>query len=224
MIHGYDKLYIEKAMINMGDMIEYAVLDCDFNGDIFFKLFLESGLAQQFEIGNPSIIVGRSGPELAMEVMTLTNSQLHQTFLPLKPTATDDKPFPSPKWRSYRTEYYWCGWVLAYYQWYSRKSFLEIWNSISIATLEKLYPTLHEADISKSVETFNSLMAKPEKSTVSFLRQVKGFTQKELAEAAGMTISQLQRLEYGQRKVENLTLKTALSLADALGVDVSQLE
>ena len=49
-------------------------------------------------------------------------------------------------------------------------------------------------------------------------------TQKELADEAHMTVSQLQRLEYGERKVENLSLKTALALAAALGVEASELE
>lgn len=47
-------------------------------------------------------------------------------------------------------------------------------------------------------------------------------TQQELAEAAHMSVSQLQRIEYGERQVENLTEKTAL--ARALGVVVSELE
>lgn len=38
-----------------------------------------------------------------------------------------------------------------------------------------------------------------------------------------MDISQIQRLEYGERKTENLSLKTAINLAYALGGDVRQL-
>ena len=56
------------------------------------------------------------------------------------------------------------------------------------------------------------------------LRIQYGLTQQELADEAHMTVSQLQRLEYGERKVENLSLKTALALARALGVEVSELE
>ncbi|MDO4179292.1 MAG: DUF3990 domain-containing protein [Phascolarctobacterium sp.] len=36
-------------------------------------------------------------------------------------------------------------------------------------------------------------------------------------------ISQLQRLECGERKLENVSLKTALKLARALGINVEQL-
>lgn len=36
-------------------------------------------------------------------------------------------------------------------------------------------------------------------------------------------ISQLQRLEYGKRKIEHMSLKSALALAKALGVEVEEL-
>ena len=68
-------------------------------------------------------------------------------------------------------------------------------------------------------------MLLPKKKTpVQILRLTRGMTQQELADEAHMTVSQLQRLEYGERKVENLSLKTALALAEALGVEVSELE
>ena len=56
------------------------------------------------------------------------------------------------------------------------------------------------------------------------MRLVRGMTQQELAGRAHMSISQLQRLEYGERTVEKLSLKTALALAKALGVRIEELE
>lgn len=55
------------------------------------------------------------------------------------------------------------------------------------------------------------------------MRKIKGLTQQELAERAHMSVSQLQRLEYGERKVENLSLKTDLALARALNIEVEEL-
>ena len=48
--------------------------------------------------------------------------------------------------------------------------------------------------------------------------------QQELAGRAHMSISQLQRLEYGERKSWNLSLKAVLALANALGVNVEELD
>jgi transcriptional regulator with XRE-family HTH domain len=62
------------------------------------------------------------------------------------------------------------------------------------------------------------------KTSIRNLRLVRGMTQQELADRAHMSISQLQRLEYGKRKVENLSLKSALALAKALGVGIEELK
>ena len=87
-----------------------------------------------------------------------------------------------------------------------------------------MYPVLHEADISKTVDIMKDMLLPKKKTPVQILRLTRGMTQQELADEAHMTVSQLQRLEYGERKVENLSLKTALALAEALGVEVSELE
>ena len=68
------------------------------------------------------------------------------------------------------------------------------------------------------------MLLSAKKCPVKVLRLTRGLTQQELASAAHMTVSQLQRIEYGERKVENLSLKTALALADALRVEVEELE
>lgn len=45
-----------------------------------------------------------------------------------------------------------------------------------------------------------------------------GLTQKQLADRAGMVYQQIQKLETGERDIEKMTLKNALSLAKALKV------
>lgn len=205
---AYDEVYLDGAMIRLGDMLEYACLDCGYDPDSFWKMFIHSGVSRKFGIGDFSIVAGKSGPEIARLVLF---SEDHRTT------------FPEPSWREDRSEFYWCGWVLAYYQWYTSQSFEKIWNDISIRTLQKCYITLHEADISKTVEIMKSLQKSTVKQPLATLRIIRGFTQKELAERANMSISQLQRLEYGDRKTENLTLKTALALANALSVSINEL-
>lgn len=209
MIHAYDEMYVEGAMQRLGDMLEYACLDCGYDPDSFWKMFLDSSMARRFEIGDVSVIAGKSGPELAREILYDIDHRLE---------------CPEPAWREDRSDLYWSGWVLAYFQWYENLPFSEIWNSISIRMLQKMYPTLHEADISKAVEIMEGMIKKARKSLVQDLRLVRGLTQQELADRAHMTVSQLQRIEYGERKVENLSLRTALALAKALGVNVEELE
>lgn len=209
MMYAYDDSYIEGAMIRLGDMIEYACLDLNYDPDAYFKMFIMSGIARRFEIGDVSVVAGKSGPELVQMVLTSVDHMID---------------FKKPTWREYRSDLYWCGWALAYFQWHEKKSFREIWNVISIRVMQKMYPALHEADISKTVDIMSRMLLPKKKSSVQILRLTRGMTQQELADEAHMTVSQLQRLEYGERKVENLSLKTALALAKALRVEVSELE
>ena len=59
--------------------------------------------------------------------------------------------------------------------------------------------------------------------TLRELRQKAGLTQKELAIRSGVNSRQIQRVELGTSKIENLTLVNAKRLADALGVSIEEL-
>ena len=208
MIHAYDKMYVKGAMIRMGDMFEYVALDLGIDIDIFFKMFLDSTASRKFEIGNVSIVAGKSGVEIAQ--LVLEEIDFRNDFI-------------KPTWREDRSDYYWAGWVLAYFQWIKNMPFKNIWKYISIRNLLKIYPTYHEADISRAVMSMERAIKKPASKDIAELRIIRGWSQAQLAEMAHMSVSQLQRLEYGERKTDNLTLKTALALANALGVDVEEL-
>ena len=54
-------------------------------------------------------------------------------------------------------------------------------------------------------------------------RRMAGMTQSQLAEASGVTIRQIQRVELGEAEAGNLTAKNLISVADALGVDARDL-
>ena len=54
-------------------------------------------------------------------------------------------------------------------------------------------------------------------------RRMAGMTQAELAEASGVNIRQIQRVELGEAEAGNLTAKNLISIADALHVDIRRL-
>ena len=54
-------------------------------------------------------------------------------------------------------------------------------------------------------------------------RTAAGMTQQQLADASGVYVRQIQRIESGEGDVSNITLSNAIKLADALGVDVKDL-
>lgn len=208
MIHAYSELYIEGVMIKLGDMLEYACIDCEYDLDAFWQLFLRSRVSIGIENGNPKYIAGMSGVELAQIVMEEVDYN------------TD---FPEPSWNSNRSDIYWCGWVLAYYQWYCALSFKIISEKLTLRMLRKMYGTLHEADIHKCIDVLDNMAIINVRHTVREWRQIRNWTQNELAQRAKVDISQIQRLEYGERKLENMTLKAALNIANALGVRIEQI-
>lgn len=56
-----------------------------------------------------------------------------------------------------------------------------------------------------------------------YQRSSTEMTQKELAEKSGVNIRQIQRYESGASGCENMTLKNAIAIADALECDVRDL-
>ena len=50
-------------------------------------------------------------------------------------------------------------------------------------------------------------------------RKNAGMTQQQLADASGVYVRQIQRIESGEGDVSNITLSNAIKLADALNID-----
>ena len=55
------------------------------------------------------------------------------------------------------------------------------------------------------------------------IRKAAGYSQQALADAAGINISQVQKLEAGTARISNITLGTAAKLAAALNIDIKSL-
>lgn len=66
-------------------------------------------------------------------------------------------------------------------------------------------------------------MSAPHVSQFRRLRKAAGLTQIQLAEASGVHVQQIRRIEGGEIAVCNITLKNALALAAALGVRPEEL-
>lgn len=54
---------------------------------------------------------------------------------------------------------------------------------------------------------------------IKSIRKAAGFTQQSLADACGMQIRQIQRLESGEVSPGDMTAKNLFSVADALNID-----
>lgn len=206
MTHAYSPLYLEDAMHNLGSMLDYAINHAHFKADIFFEMFVASGVAAQMEAGNPRYVSGMSGVELTLRVLAKSSDYA------LPPTTYCPHA---------RTPEYWAGWVLAYYQWHSTCSFVFIQrNGLNISTIISLYPRLHEADLSKFVQTANRLIQKhlsTRRSTLKTIRKQAHFTQKQLADLSGVTLRMIQAYEQGDQDIRKAEAKTVIALSQILG-------
>lgn len=65
---GYSELYLNDARKNLGEMIEYAVVDLGYKPDEFLDYFITSGIADKFGKGNrsiPSVCQAQSLPSVS---------------------------------------------------------------------------------------------------------------------------------------------------------------
>lgn len=209
MIHAYDSQYLDDAMKCLGEAMDYAANICQVNMDRFLVLFIGTGYAEQFAAGVPKYVSGVSGTELVMDV--LTKSGTHMDF----PQAQIDYDY-SPQ--------YWCGWILAYYQWYTGRSFKDITKHITMKEIEKLYPTLHEASEKKFVDTVNRTIRKKNLPTrLQAQRKISGYSQRALAEKVGVNLRTLQQYEIRAKDINKAAVTTLLALAKVLGCRVEDL-
>lgn len=58
---------------------------------------------------------------------------------------------------------------------------------------------------------------------VKTYRKKQGLTQADLANRAGLNIRQIQKIEYGEVRTENITLKTMQAIAQALNAKIDDL-
>lgn len=202
MIHAYDKIYLEKARASLARMLDFAVYDLHYNISDFFEIFLESGLAERFEKGDTTILVGKSGVELAYEVLEKVGKMEERV---------------KPRYAGNRSEEYWTGWALAYYQWKTALSFSEIVTYISIEKIVKMYTPYHEMDIQQFADKMNELyrVAKPD-TNLKMLRKRAGLSQKELAEQSEIPLRTIQQYEQRQKNINKASAEYVISLSKVL--------
>ena len=143
MIRAYKEIYLKDAMTNLGEMTEYAHDACGFDVDDALRMFVISGYADRFGKGDPSVVCGRSGTELFQDISDKCGIQ------------RTDWPKAIVKYTT--EEYYWIGYILAYFQWTYNKTFGNIIESIKAEDLLNMYPALHTASEDKAIEVIKDL-------------------------------------------------------------------
>lgn len=209
MINAYDESYLNDAMMCLGEAMDYASNECKIDMDVFLEMFIISGYSEQFANGISKVVSGMSGTELVMNVLLKNNIEID---------------FPSPKIEYYYTKAYWCGWILAYYQWISRRSFKDIKKYISMDEINRLYFPLHEASKEKFIEVVNNIIKRKTTQTrLQMQRKISGYSQRELALKVGVNLRTLQQYEIRAKDINKAAGITLYALSKALGCRIEDL-
>ncbi len=208
-IHAYDDLYIESAQNIVGHMFDFAINEVGMDADVYARLFAFSPIAKGMEIGNPTYVAGKTGPEIVRLVLEKSG---YSASIPPDVMYIDRSPE------------YWGGWGLAYYQWLRNRSYLYILNGVPFTDILKMYPVFHEMDIMKFVDAIDQRLHEfyPDIALKRF-RMLRGMSQNELAIRADVPIRQRQLFEQRQRDINKAHAITVFKLSKALGCDMKDL-
>lgn len=209
MTHAYREIYLSNAQSALGDAFDYAINTCGISGKDFVKLFITSSVSKRMENGEPSFLAGKSGIEIAAEVVSETMGK---------------KLDIAPEEHFGRSEEYWIGWVVAYYQWYSSRRYSDIFKVLAYEDLQKMYYTLHEADITKFVEIADERIKEFFADTnLKRIRMSYGCTQAELAERSGVSLRSIQMYEQRNKDINKASAETVYRISKVLGCTMEDL-
>ena len=161
------------------------------------------------ENGEPELLAGKSGIELVIDVM------LETTGKQLVSESTEQFG---------RSREYWIGWAVCYYQWFSARSFSDIFHVFSFDDLKNLYDTLHEADVSKFVDIAEERMREVYKETnLKRIRKFYGCTQAELARRSGVSLRSIQMYEQRNKDINQASAEALYRISRVLGCTMENL-
>ena len=209
MIRAYDEQYLSDAMRNLGEAFDFAQNVCRIELDTFLSMMISCGAAALFERGTPKYVSGISGTELVLDVLKKTGIEQEKA--------------------SVQTEYdcspeYWTGWIMAYFQWYTGRSFQSIREVLSMLEILRLYPTLHEVSEDRAVDTLNNIILKKALPTrLQTRRKNCKLTQRKLSEMSGVNIRTIQQYEGRSKDINKAAGATLRSLAQVLSCRIEDL-
>ncbi len=209
MTRAYQEIYLNKAQSSLGDAFDYAINTCHIPGADFIKLFSASSVSRRMENGEPAYLAGKSGIEIAVDVvLESTGKQLNS----------------EPQEHLGRSREYWIGWAVCYYQWFSARSYRDIFNVLSYEDLTNMYYTLHEADITKFVDIADEKMREHFKDTnLKRIRSSYGCTQAELAKRSGVTLRSIQMYEQRNKDINKASADALYRISKVLGCSIESL-
>ena len=121
-----------------------------------------------------------------------------------------------------RSPQYWCGFVLAYYQWYTGLSFEQIGRKLPPSQIMRMYYPLHEADLQKFVDVANKIVFQKETNLARY-RKNAGLSQIDLSRYSDVSLRSIQLYEQRQLNINTAPANKLLRLSRVLGCTIEDL-
>lgn len=200
MIRAYNEVYLDDAMYTLAELFSYVQ-----NGkeaDVLFERFVMSGIAYQFGKGNPHY--------LNMPPQVLFQEIVGNSMHPIYPKGYERSPE------------YWCGFVLAYYQWYTGLSFEKIALYLPPSRIIDMYYPLHEANLGKFVDVANNIVFQKETNLARY-RKNADMSQAKLSRYSEVSLRSIQLYEQRQLNINTAPANKLLRLSRVLGCSIEDL-
>lgn len=206
---AYPECYVADAARSLAVAADYALHDCEINLDEFAAIFVQSGLAELFGSGNPAVVAGMSGTELARATFSYVYGNAE---------------WPTRTYADTLSPEYWAGWSLAQYQWTSARRFEDIFRVVPFSEIVSLYPLYHEMGVEhfcQAMDTF--FQERVGTSRLKGLRVASGYTQEQLARVTGVNVRNIQMYEQRNNNINHASGITLYRLAQALNCKMEDL-
>jgi DNA-binding transcriptional regulator YiaG len=208
-IRAYNEEYMPLARKVLGDAVDFAVVTLGIDPDKFMEMFWISGIAERFENGNPAYVAGINGCELVRKVLLCIGEA--------------DPEQPDELYLDKSPEY-WAGWSLAFYQWFSGRSFRRITKAVPLSGIISMYSVYHEMDPMKFRDEMDQrLRSYYQAPVLKEKRSQAGLSQSALARLSGVPLRQIQLFEQGQRDIRKTQAQTLFRLSKTLNCDMEML-
>lgn len=209
MMYAYSESYLNDAKQNLAVFYDYGVRVCGIRMDLLSWLFIKSGYADKFERGNPAVVAGMSGIELARAVIS---------------HAYPNKTFKDYNSYSARSDLYWAGWSIAEYQWVTCRRFKDIFDKVPFSEIVLMYKVYHEMSVENFIEDLDKRLEMTVQETrLKTIRESRGLSQTELAKLSGVNLRSIQMYEQKINEIDKAQVKTVYKLSRVLGCTVEEL-
>ncbi|MCD8306858.1 MAG: helix-turn-helix transcriptional regulator [Clostridia bacterium] len=179
---------------------DYAMQDLGLDPEEFIAAFCKSRYVREIENRNQTFLCGMAGSEFCRLILNEAGIQF---------TPVHYKPLDR------RTQYWWAGDVIAYYQYYRGVSFRYIFSFASITEILRMYTVYHEMSMSQFMDRMDYL-ANKHPSRLAEMRKKRQLSQSELAFASAVPVRTIQAYEQKRKDINKSAAMTVLKLADTL--------